>query len=250
MKIHYFMAWIQQEKPCKGSIYRLPEHMLLQNFSTYEKIESFFEELKLVKILKREEGICEIEILPLLEIITDLYENMYEKGKEVQDEDELIEFYFGEYLNKLIPEQKRLNLDKLFQGSAEYENHSIDLEIKIRDTKVIRVIRFNLSNSLYTLHDMIQQAFEFDNDHLFAFYVGQGMMKKTYTLPEAITSEEELSVLDTRLGDLELCKGQKFSYLFDFGDMWWFDIKVLKILEDTVPKPVIIKKVDDAPKQY
>ena len=76
------------------------------------------------------------------------------------------------------------------------------------------------------------------------------MMKKRYTLPEAINSDQELSVDETRLKDLELRKGQKFTYLFDFGDMWWFDIKVLAIQEGSVEKPMLIKAVNDAPEQY
>ena len=42
----------------------------------------------------------------------------------------------------------------------------------------------------------------------------------------------------------------KFSYLFDFGDMWWFDIKVLDILDFTVEKSEVIKEVNPAPEQY
>ena len=54
----------------------------------------------------------------------------------------------------------------------------------------------------------------------------------------------------TRLGSLKLKKSQKFSYLFDFGDSWWFEIKVLKLLEERVEQPEIIRSEKEAPKQY
>ena len=43
---------------------------------------------------------------------------------------------------------------------------------------------------------------------------------------------------------------QKFSYLFDFGDSWWFEIKVLKLLEERVEQPEIIRSEKAALKQY
>ncbi|HJD32860.1 MAG TPA: plasmid pRiA4b ORF-3 family protein [Candidatus Eisenbergiella stercorigallinarum] len=52
------------------------------------------------------------------------------------------------------------------------------------------------------------------------------------------------------MGSLKLKKGRKFSYLFDFGDSWWFEIKVLKLLEERVEQPEIIRSEKAAPKQY
>lgn len=55
---------------------------------------------------------------------------------------------------------------------------------------------------------------------------------------------------DTRLADLEPRVKDTFSYLSDFGGMWWFDIKVLRIEEGTQEAPEIIKTVNDPPRQY
>ena len=97
---------------------------------------------------------------------------------------------------------------------------------------------------------MIQSVFEFDDDHLYEFYVGQGMLKETYAPEVAANSGEEIPVEETALGDLGMKKGMKFSYLFDFGDSWWFEIKVLKLLEERVEQPEIIRSEKAAPKQY
>lgn len=58
----------------------------------------------------------------------------------------------------------------------------MDLEVKSRYTDVVRVIRMNLSDTLYSLHKMIQEVVQFDDDHLFEFYVGMGMFKQTYSM--------------------------------------------------------------------
>ncbi|MCM1127752.1 MAG: plasmid pRiA4b ORF-3 family protein [Lachnospiraceae bacterium] len=74
-------------------------------------------------------------------------------------------------------------------------------------------------------------------------------MRRTYIPSEAMNSSQDLSV-ETSLGELELCQGQTFTYLFDFGDMWQFTIKVLEIRDGTVKKPEVISAVGDAPEQY
>lgn len=46
--------------------------------------------------------------------------------------------------------------------------------------------------------------------------------------------------------------GQEIFYLFDFGDEWWFDIKLLKIDKETPPplQPVIVDRQGESPEQY
>ena len=42
----------------------------------------------------------------------------------------------------------------------------------------------------------------------------------------------------------------KFKYLFDFGDEWRFQCKVLKIIEKVTEEPIVIKVKGEAPEQY
>lgn len=140
-------------------------------------------------------------------------------------------------------------MEKSGKNGGYNKKQTIDLEVSLKGTKCVRVIRMNLKDSLYDLHEMIQRAVDFDDDHLFEFTVGRGAMKRVYTLPEAMDSGRELSV-ETSLGELDLRKGQVFTYLFDFGDMWQFDIKVLEFREGTIKRPEVIKSEGDAPEQY
>ncbi|MDD4569224.1 MAG: hypothetical protein PHE70_03735 [Tepidanaerobacteraceae bacterium] len=52
--------------------------------------------------------------------------------------------------------------------------------------------------------------------------------------------------------DLGLYKGQKIYYLFDFGDMWEFELNLIKIDKNSplLLRPIIIKEKGEAPLQY
>ena len=52
------------------------------------------------------------------------------------------------------------------------------------------------------------------------------------------------------LGRLGLEKGDKFKYLFDFGDEWRFQCRVMQELEEKTKSFRVIKAVGDPPAQY
>lgn len=68
--------------------------------------------------------------------------------------------------------------------------------------------------------------------------------------------EEESTAGDVRvttLNALQLRKGQKFLYLFDYGDEWQFTVRVHAINENADPDvqyPRLIESVGEAPEQY
>ena len=51
------------------------------------------------------------------------------------------------------------------------------------------------------------------------------------------------------LREAGLSKGKKFKYLFDFGENWLFQCRVLKEL-DFRPKPRVVRVKGEAPEQY
>lgn len=251
-----FMEWVDTEKPGTGCRCRISGKSRIDYFSSLDLITPYMEELSLIKVWKRPDGgkwdrgnCWEIEAQPLLKLISDLYENT--DIEEDADTDTMVHCAYEAFMKKLMRKKQQGGLLKLFEDSAAQNREQIiDLEVSVRYTDCIRIIRMNLKQSLYDLHRMIQEAVSFDDDHLFEFSVGSGMMKRTYVLSECMNSARELPVEETNLSDLELCRGQRFTYLFDFGDMWWFDIKVLEIREGAVEAPGVIKAVNDAPRQY
>jgi len=113
--------------------------------------------------------------------------------------------------------------------------------------------KINLSHDHYLsdLHLAIQEAFDFDNDHLYAFYIG-GKRKNGKAIYCAEVEEEGKTADEINIADLRLFRGQKIFYLFDFGDEWWFDIKLLKIDKESPlsPQPVIVGSEGESPEQY
>ncbi len=80
--------------------------------------------------------------------------------------------------------------------------------------------------TLEDLHDIIQDIFAFDNDHLFAFYMDSSRSEsQIYSDPRAYDGYG-LPASIIELGELGWYEGKKFTYLFDFGASWEFSVTV------------------------
>lgn len=251
------MSWVERARPAVGEIYQLPARTVPGYEGSRPVLISYLEEFGIITIIqaaayKRWEEVLhwKIEIQPLYELFYDMYNQIHNKYEQIYDEG-VLNFFFEAYLEEKFPGKRTGNIEKMFEEhKADYSELKVELEIRVRYGDCIRIVCMNLSDTLYDLHRTIQSVFEFDDNHLYEFYVGQGMLKETYAPEGAANSGEEIPVEETALGDLGMKKGMKFSYLFDFGDMWWFDIKVLGIGEGSVTSPQLVKAVNPAPQQY
>ena len=114
-----------------------------------------------------------------------------------------------------------------------------------------RRIQLDAAHTLAGLHMMIQKAFKFDNDHLYAFYMdGQRFSDLSYNDPRSgdgpFADEMELAKCE----ELEI--NRKIFYLFDFGTEWHFDVVLESIDENAKPlkEGKIIESKGKAPEQY
>ncbi|GAB1453686.1 hypothetical protein MASR2M47_37420 [Draconibacterium sp.] len=115
---------------------------------------------------------------------------------------------------------------------------------------VWRKIKLSHLHTLLDLHDGIQDAFGFDDDHLYSFFMdGKLYSRNVYESPN---SENGPYVDEVRIGELELYEGQRILYLFDYGDSWEFNVLLEKIDKDSpLPlSPIISEKKGKAPEQY
>ena len=56
---------------------------------------------------------------------------------------------------------------------------------------------------------------------------------------------------ETSLASLNLYEGQRFLYIFDFGDSWEFKISVVRHLPNELSdKASVVEKIGKAPMQY
>ena len=119
------------------------------------------------------------------------------------------------------------------------------------DNKSYRIIEIDGEDTLLDLHDIIQEALKFDDDHMFSFTIGddEEIVGNPWGDNDGLSEQAPEEV---RLGDIEFHAGQTIDYRFDFGDNWHFDVILLEI--NTSAKPLktakVIEKVGKAPKQY
>lgn len=117
---------------------------------------------------------------------------------------------------------------------------------------VARVIAVPATMTLHGLHDMIQEAFKFDNDHLYNFYLNprNPYNGECYSSPEDDWSED-LSADTIILNQLNLYEGQQLRYVFDLAERWEFFITVVRhVPDETTTTARVVEKIGRAPKQY
>lgn len=122
---------------------------------------------------------------------------------------------------------------------------------------IFRDIEITRKDTFGTLHNMIQEAYGFDNSQMASFYVSNENWEKgqEITLMDMAASEggEPIWLMhDTPLHKIVFESGQKLLYVFDFMLMWCFYIDVISIneFEETVILPRIKSSFGEAPEQY
>ena len=110
------------------------------------------------------------------------------------------------------------------------------------DDPWIRTIEVREDFSLLKLHKYVQKLVEFDDDHLYEFYIGKNPRNKACTIPKR-----------TKLNEIYPMTGAKLYYLFDFGDCWLFEIKKSKKkikVDSRIKFPRLIESSGKNPEQY
>lgn len=117
-------------------------------------------------------------------------------------------------------------------------------------TGCYRHIQISASATLFRLHQAILNAFEFDDDHEHVFFLDNHVWSPYDAYFSAKMEAGDRLTKKYTLKKLNLTKGQKFKYVFDFGDEWVFQCRVLRQLEEDTDIPGVIRSVGEAPEQY
>lgn len=124
-------------------------------------------------------------------------------------------------------------------------------EFKVQlESGCYRVIQCAGHHTFEDLHLAIQEAFSFDNDHLYSFFMdGKRWSRRRIDCPYC---EEPPYSNEISIGQAGLYENQSILYLFDFGDEWEFRVTITSILHaDSPPEhPVTVKVKGKAPEQY
>lgn len=120
---------------------------------------------------------------------------------------------------------------------------------------VWRRVELTGDQTLHDLHETIQEAFNWDDDHPYAFFLsGKAWDRATeYTSPYGM-NEGDRSAAKYRLENLSLKAGKQFLYIFDFGEELRHTITLETIqpgkARQDVDYPRITERHGKAPPQY
>ena len=134
------------------------------------------------------------------------------------------------------------------------------LQVKLPQTQpeCVWVIEIEPSATFLELHEAIQDAVSFDNDHLFEFFIGRHPGNRAYTIggePNWDTFNPIRTYQNVRISKVwPLPTGMKLYYLFDFGDNWLFQIKKTRHKDKRIQPGIVYPRVIEArgknPEQY
>ena len=134
------------------------------------------------------------------------------------------------------------------------------LRVKLSQTQseCVWVIEIEPTATFLELHEAIQDAVGFDNDHLFEFFIGRHPGNRAYTIggePKWDTLNPVRTYQNVRISSVwPFPTGMKLYYLFDFGDNWLFQINKTrhkdKLIQSGVVYPRVIEARGKNPEQY
>ena len=112
------------------------------------------------------------------------------------------------------------------------------------------IIEIDDSSTTEDLHYVIQQAVEFDDDHLYEFYTANSHRSNNRGIIS--TYEDADTIILARI--FPLAKGKKLFYLFDYGDHWVFQVsrsrKAPFVAKSGIQYPRLIGETGERPEQY
>ncbi len=120
----------------------------------------------------------------------------------------------------------------------------------------VREVEISSKNTVDDLHLDILKIIGFDNDHLYDFFAGRRSSNRKIIFTENESWEVRQSVFySTVLEDIyPLLPNIKLYYIFDYGDRWTFRIvktrKKLKVKDENIEYPRVIKEIGENPHQY
>jgi len=122
---------------------------------------------------------------------------------------------------------------------------------RFAEEECVRVIEIESSSTLEDLHFAIQKAVQFDNDHLYEFYIS-----RTDSSRDRIRFDDENGELySLTLEEIyPLEKRKKLFYLFDYGDHWLFQVsksrKKPQQPKKSIKYPRVVESIGQNPEQY
>ena len=112
-------------------------------------------------------------------------------------------------------------------------------------TGCYRHIQISESATLLELSSAILNSVDFMDDHLHSFFMNNSAWDEDseYACPGCELDGARGYTDKVKLSKFKLSKGDRFKYIFDYGDDWRFQIKVLRVIDEPTKTPLILKSV-------
>lgn len=215
------------------------EEVLLDRISRSgeEELEDFVDMLDAILDMEEEQ----LENLPQ-DVLTQL-KGLMDQDMLPAEIDERLQQIFGVLEGRKTPASKVISSNI----KPQYSDKSYVISVSL-GTGCYRHIQISGNSTLFELHTAILDAFCFMDDHAHAFF----MDNAAWSDRDSYYAEgmEGRPTTRYRLGQLNLFKDKQFKYIFDFGDEWKFQCKILRILEGPTPVPLVVRSKGEAPSQY
>jgi hypothetical protein len=120
-------------------------------------------------------------------------------------------------------------------------------------SNIWREVELAADQTLAELGEAIPAAFEFDDDHLWSFFLSGKPWDRPSEyarLPDPPVGGRKRGADDLRVGDAPA--GKEFLFLFDYGDEWHFGVKLARTgeVEPGARYPRVLASRGEAPPQY
>ncbi len=117
----------------------------------------------------------------------------------------------------------------------------------IDNPEIWRDIRVPAQFSFFDLHEVLQVVMGWEDKHLFRFcpngwgsYPIIEILEPVHEKDISDSQEETLDAMTTKLSSIFKKEGQKYSYIYDFGDSWEHLLVLEKITSETTLYPACI----------
>ncbi len=131
--------------------------------------------------------------------------------------------------------------------------HQLKIEILDTNPNVYRTVVVPENFTFEQLHNVIQCAFNWENVHLYEFYLGRFfgseriMPSDEFEMDEGSTKYRKYDASQTTLNDAIRKGFTSVNYIYDFGDSWHHSIKFMKKPDHEVQHPICLNGENTAP---
>jgi len=132
-------------------------------------------------------------------------------------------------------------------------SHQLKIEILDTNPKVYRTVVIPENFNFEQLHFVIQQVMNWENEHLYEFYLGRFfgseriMPPFEFQLDENPVNYRKYDASKTTLNDVIRKGFSSVNYIYDFGDSWHHTIKIMKKPDYEVEFPICLNGENTAP---